>query len=282
MLYRRPLTAAELEFYVGLSERGAAPQKNFYEGLKLSLAAMMVSPEFLYRVESVAPDGKALDSYSKASRLSFFLWNSAPDQSLLMAASHGELETPRGLQAQVDRMLTSPKVEQGARAFFSDFLQLDRVSDLSKDTVVYPLFTQGVATDLTEQALRTIVDHLLTRDQPYPELFTTRKTFMNRRLGLIYQAAVASPAGWEPYEIPADEDRAGLLGQGAFLAQFAHEGRSSPTLRGRAIREVLMCQPIPNPPANVDFTGFNDTKNAVLKTARQRLSHHVSNPTCAA
>jgi hypothetical protein len=280
-LFRRPLTEAEIQFYVGLAGRGAEPTKDFYKGLELGLASMLVAPEFLYRMDTAAADGGQLDSYSKASRLSFLIWDSVPDQALLAAASHGELGTPKGLQAQVDRMLASPRAEQGARAFFTDFLQLDRVADLSKDTVVYKRFTSAVGQDLKEQMLLTVVDHLVTQDKPYPELFTTRKTFLNRRLGLMYNAPVSKAAGWEPYEIPASDERAGILGQGAFLALFSHEGRSSPTLRGRAVREVLLCQPVPNPPANVDFSGFNDTSNAVLKTARQRLTRHVSDPVCA-
>jgi hypothetical protein len=280
-VFRRPLTAAEVQFYTDLAGRGSGPTRDFYKGLELGLASMLVAPEFLYRMDTAAPDGAQIDSFSKASRLSFLIWDSIPDETLLAAASRGELETPKGLQAQVDRMLASPKAEQGARAFFTDFLQLDRVADLSKDTVVYKRFTSSTGQDLKEQTLLTVVDHLVKQDKSYPELFTTRKTFLNRRLGLMYNAPVAKAEGWQPYEIPAGDERAGLLGQGAFLALFSHEGRSSPTLRGRAIREVLLCQPVPNPPANVDFSGFNDTSNAVLKTARQRLTRHVSDPVCA-
>lgn len=280
-IFRRPLTADETRFYVDLAGRGATPTHDFYAGLQLGLAAMLVSPEFLYRVESLAADGLHLDGWSKASRLSFLIWNSTPDAMLLRAAGRGDLDNPAGLKAQVDRMLASPKAEKGVRAFFADFLELDRVEDLSKDTVVYNRFNNGVNKDLSEQTLRSVVDLLVVQGRPYPELFTSRKTFLNRRLGLIYGAPVASADGWVPYEFPVEADRAGILGQGAFLALFSHEGRSSPTLRGRAIREVLLCQPVPNPPANVDFSGFNDTSNAVLKTARQRLVRHATDPVCA-
>ncbi|HEX7875739.1 MAG TPA: DUF1592 domain-containing protein [Sphingobium sp.] len=282
LVYRRPLSASEIDFYVGLAARGTAPINDFYKGLELSLASMLVAPEFLYRMETAAPGGQELDGYAKASRLSFLIWNSGPDAMLFKAAETGALDTPEGARAQVDRMLSSPRVEQGARAFFSDFLQLDSVGNVSKDTLVYPRFTAGVGEDLKEQALRTIVDHMLTRNGSYPDLFTTRRTFLNRKLGLVYQVPVATPTGWQSYEFPANSDRLGLLGQGAFLALFSHEGRSSPTLRGRAIREVLLCQPVPDPPANVDFSGFNDTSNAVLKTARQRLTRHNTDPVCAA
>ena len=280
-VFRRPLTAAELDFYVDVAGRGAEPTRDFYKGVELGLASMLVSPQFLYQLETAADDGRQIDSWSKASRLSFLIWNSVPDRMLLTAAARGELDTEKGLQAQVARMLASPKAEEGVRAFFTDFLHLDRVSNLSKDTVVYNRFTPAAAADLKEQMLLTVVDHVLTQDKPYPELFTTRKTFLNRRLGLMYQTPVAKAEGWEPHELPANDERAGILGQGAFLALFSHEGRSSPTLRGRAIREVLLCQPVPNPPANVDFSGFNDTSNAVLKTSRQRLDRHNTDPVCA-
>ncbi|HEX7821671.1 MAG TPA: DUF1592 domain-containing protein [Sphingobium sp.] len=281
-VYRRPLAPNETDFYLKLAERGAAPVHDFYKGLELSLASMLVSPEFLYRIETIAPGRKDFDPYTKASRLSFLIWNSIPDTALFAAAARGDLETPADLKIQVDRMLASPRTEQGARAFFTDFLQFDRVGDVSKDTLVYPRFTTGVGPDLREQALRTIVDILVTRNQPYPDIFSSRRTFLNRRLGLLYQVPVASQAGWEPHEFPVNSDRVGLLGQGAFLALFSHEGRSSPTLRGRAIREVLLCQPVPDPPGNVDFSGFNDTSNTMLKTARQRLDRHTTDPVCAA
>jgi hypothetical protein len=281
LLFRRPLSAQEVAFYVDLAGRGSSPLGDFYKGLELSLAAMLVSPQFLFWIEAAAPGGAQLDSYSKAARLSAVIWNTVPDAGLLDAARTGAIDTPEGLRTQVERLLASPRFEQGARAFFTDFLQLDRVSDLAKDPLVYSRFTTGVAGDFKEQTLLTLVDHLLTRDQPYPQLFTDRRTFLNRRLGLIYGVPVATATGWQSYDFPARSDRAGLLGQGAFLALFSHEGRSSPTLRGRAIREVLMCQAVPNPPANVDFSGFNDTSNAVLKTARQRLSRHASDPVCA-
>ena len=281
-LFRRPLSLKEVAFYVDLATRGAQPVNDFYKGLELSLAAMLVAPEFLYRVETAGPDGGQLDDYTRASRLSYLIWNSVPDKTLFDAAALGGLRTPEGVKAQVDRMLASPRAEQGARAFFTDFLQLDRLPDLSKDMIVYPRFTTGAASDFKEQALRTVIDHLLTRDLPYPQLFSTPRTFLNRKLGLIYQVPVASATGWEAHIYPEEEQRLGLLAQGAFLALFSHEGRSSPTLRGRAIREVLLCQPVPDPPANVDFSGFNDTSNILLRTARQRLARHASDPACAA
>ena len=281
LVLRRPMTASELDFYVGIANRAAATTGDFHTGLGVGLSSLLVSPEFLYRVETAAADGHELSAWSKASRLSFLLWNTMPDEALLNAAARGQLETPRGLQAQVDRMLASPRLEQGVRAFFTDVFYLDRVSDLAKDPIVYPRFVASVPQELAEQLLRTLLDHLIVADRPYPELFTSRKTFLTRRLGVVYRVPVSQVEGWQPHEFDADDERAGLLGQGAFLALYSHEGRSSPTLRGKAIREVLLCQPVPMPPANVDFSGFNDTGNVVLRTARQRLGRHSSDPVCA-
>jgi hypothetical protein len=147
--------------------------------------------------------------------------------------------------------------------------------------VIYPYFNQDVALALPEQTLRTVVDHLLTRNGDYRQLFTTPRTFMNRTLGALYQVPVASEKGWEPYQFGPGDDRAGLLGQAGFLAIYSHSGRSSATLRGRAIREVLLCQPVPNPPGNVNFTAVQDVHNKATPTARDRLQSHATDPSCS-
>ena len=130
--------------------------------------------------------------------------------------------------------------------------------------------------------LRMIVDQLVTQKGDYRDLFTTRRTFINRALGPLYQAKVSATQGWVPYDFSAQDDRAGLLGQAGFLALYAHSGRSSPTLRGRAIRELLLCQPVPNPPGNVNFTAVQDVTSTAMPTAKMRLTAHNSDPVCAA
>lgn len=282
LIFRRPLTKQQSDFYSGIAGRTANALGDFNKGLELTLASMLVSPQFLFWTEISDEGGQYLDAWSKASRLSSVLWDTVPDAILLDAAANGELETADGLRAQVERMMASPRFEKGTRAFLADFLHLERVDDIAKDPLVYPRFTTGVGPDMMEQTLLTLVDKLLVREEPYPRIFTGRDTFLNRRLGLVYGIPVSSAKGWESIQLPATSERMGLLGQGAFLALFSHEGRSSPTLRGRAIREVLMCQPVPNPPANVDFSGFNDTSRVELKTAKQRLDMHNTDPVCAA
>lgn len=285
-LFRRPMTAEEQAFYVKLAGDGAGPNKSFTKGLELALGAMLVSPRFLYIVETAEPDPARpgelrLDAWSRASRLSFLLWNTTPNEVLLKAAESGRLNSQAQLAATADAMVKSPRFEQGVRAFFADMLLFEKFDELSKDSVIFPYFNQDVAAALPEQMLRTITDHLVTRSGDYRQLFTTPRTFMTRSLGGVYQVPVSRSQGWVPYEFAPGDDRAGLLGQAGFLALYSHSGRSSPTLRGRAIRELLMCEPVPNPPGNVNFTAVQETGNKATPTARIRLMAHATEPACA-
>jgi hypothetical protein len=286
LLFRRPLTQPELAEQVSLAHRAAQTSGDFYAGLQLALATELERPEFLFRIDGVAPDpdhpGKQrLNAYGKASRLSFLLWNTAPDDALLTAAAQGELDSERGLARQVDRMLASPRLEVGVRSFFVDMLAFDGFDTLAKDPTIYPAFNAAVAADAQEQTLRTIVDLLVTRNGDYRDLFTTRKTFLDRVLGPIYRLPVAPKHSWVPYEFPVDDPRTGVLSQISFAALYAHPGQSSPTLRGKAVREIFLCQKVPAPPANVNFAVAQDTSNPEFRTARARLTAHRTNPTCA-
>jgi len=285
LLYRRPLTQNELAIQVNKAAEATGALGDFYDGLELSLASMMVSPPFLFRQEIMEPDPDRrgqmrLDAYSKASRLSFFLWDAAPDPLLLQAAENGELHTKAGVQRQVDRMLASPRLKDGVRAFFADMLEFDTFETLSKDTTLYPKFTFRVVEDASEQTLRTIVNHLLTEDGDYRELFTTQRTYLTPLLGSLYRVPVATPDGWAEYHFNADDGHAGILTHLSFVALHSHPGRTSPTLRGKALREILLCQKVPDPPGNVDFNIVQDTANPNFKTARQRLDAHATEPMC--
>lgn len=284
-LFRRPVPADELAAYVKMAGDAAGPTGSFYKGLELALAAMLVSPRFLYVIETATtdpetPGGLVLDDYSRAARLSYTLWNSTPNETLLRAAETGKLKDPKQLSAFASKMVDSPRFQQGVRAFFTDMLLFERFDELSKDPVIYPYFNSQVAQAMPEQMLRTIVDHLVTHKGDYRQLFTTNRTFMNRSLGALYQVPVRS-SGWEKHEFRPEEDRAGLLGQAGFLAMYSQSGRSSPTLRGRAIRELLMCQPVPNPPGNVNFTAVQETGNMSMPTARVRLTAHMADENCS-
>jgi hypothetical protein len=283
LLYRRPLTPAELKRSIAVATVAAKSLGGFYPGLAYALAGMLETPSFLFitdRLKSGA-DRPTLDPYSKASRISFFLWNSAPDDDLLNAAEKGDLDSKSGLQHQVDRMLASPRLKDGVRAFFIDMLALDDFDTLSKDPVIYPAFGLAATNDAKESMLRTITSQLIDSHGDYRDLFTTHKTFLSGPLGVVYRAPVTAPDGWVPYEFPADQPRAGILSQLGFAALHSHPGRSSATLRGRAVRELILCEKVPDPPGDVNFSLVQDTGNPDYKTARQRLTAHRSSPSCA-
>ena len=288
LLYRRPLSAEELREALSLAASAAQSLRSFYSGMQISLAGMLESPQFLFRQEVAEPDPHhpgtyRLDAYSKASQLSFFLWNAGPDARLMAAARTGKLETQSGLADEVERMLQSPRLEAGVRAFFADMLQFDLFDTLAKDAQIYPKWTAQVAKDAQEQTLRSVVDLLLTRRGDYRDLFTTRETFLTPLLGSIYGVPVAQSAmtPQQPYEFPEGDPRAGLHAHASFVALHSHEGLSSPTLRGKALRELLLCEPVPAPPGNVNFATAQDTHNPNFKTMRERLTAHRTDPTCA-
>jgi hypothetical protein len=283
LLYRHPLAPDQSAALVEKAGEAAGRLKDFYAGLAYALEGMLISPEMLLITETAEPDPahpgrRRLDSYSLATRLSLFLWNANPDGALLKAAADGELQTPRGRARIVDMMLASPRLETGVRAFFDDMFGFEDFDTLAKDAETYPSFTGATAADAREQTLRTIIDHLLVRDADYRDLFTTRRTFVSAALAPIY--GVPAGNGWVPYEFPADSPRAGILTQVSFLALHSHPGRSSPTRRGKALRELLLCQTVPRPPANVDFSAVENPKSPV-KTQRERVAIHLTNPVCA-
>ncbi|MEO7248312.1 MAG: DUF1588 domain-containing protein [Novosphingobium sp.] len=285
-LFRRPLSESETAFYVRQAGEVAGRSGSFWKGLELSLAAMLVSPNYLYVIERGEPDpanpgSLRLDNPSRATRLAMMLWNSTPNTALLKAAEEGRLTDQAQLNAIATAMVNSRRFEQGVRAFFADMLLFEKFDDLAKDPIVYPYFNQEVAAALPEQTLRSITDLLLTRNGDYRQIFTTNRTFMTRVLGPLYQVPVHRSSGWEAHDFGPSDDRAGILGQAGFLSIYSHSGRSSPTLRGRAIREVLMCQPVPNPPGNVNFTAVQDVHNKAMPTARDRLTTHATDPTCS-
>ncbi|MDB5424814.1 MAG: hypothetical protein JWQ29_2230 [Phenylobacterium sp.] len=284
LLFRRPLAASEVKAYAAFAGATTTRLGDFYAGLQGALARMLVSPEFLFRIETArgGPSGPMqLDGYGKASRLSFLMWNTTPDDELLRAAAAGELETKDGLARQVDRLMASPRLATGVRAFFSDAAGFDGFDSLSKDVVIYPRFDAAVAADAREETLRLVVDHLITRRADYRDLYTTRRGFLTRKLGLIYNVPVQNRYGWTEYEFAKEDNRDGILSRMSFLALHGHPGRSSPTLRGKAIRELVLCQEVPAPPANVNFALVQDVKNPAFRTARARLGRHNDDPVCA-
>jgi hypothetical protein len=286
LLYRRPLAADEASSILAVAEMAARQGVGFYRGLELALARLLVSPNFIFRVEDFDRQrgGPQLNDYAIATRISFLLWDAPPDAALIDAAASGALRSESGLQAQVDRLIASPRFTEGVRAFFSDMFGYEQFDGVSKDQAIFPIYTSQLAKDAKEQVLRTIVQVLVDDRADYRELFTTPKTFMNRGLGGLYNVAVPATGfdGWAPYTFGKSDNRAGILTLAAFLMlDLTHEGRTSPTIRGRSVRELLLCQTVPLPPGNVNFALVQDVHNPLLKTARGRLTAHRDDPVCA-
>jgi len=283
LMFRRPLEKDKLAELVSHANSSADKLGDFYAGLAVAIEEVLMSPKAMLIAETAEPDPKnpghmRLDGYSLASRLSYFLWDAAPDEALLKAAETGEIQTEKGRAKIVDMMIASPRLKDGLRAFFDDMYDFEKMTTLAKDALVYPAFTGLTAEDAREQTLRTVVDHLITKKGDYRDLYTTRTTFLSPPLAALYQ--LPTTKGWIEYQFPDSSPRAGVLTHISFLASHSHPGRSSPTLRGKALRELLLCQPVPRPPANVDFSALENPKSE-HKTQRDRVNFHLENPVCA-
>jgi hypothetical protein len=284
-LWRRPLADAEVTALVTLAANAATTLGDFHRGLEYALSAMLQSPHFLFRAELAEPAAAAeparFSAYSLAARLSFFLWNAPPDDALLAAAAAGRLATDDGVRAEVERLVASPRLARGLRAFVTEWLGLQHLDTVSKDPMVFTSFSNDVPAAAREETL-SLAEHLaLTRDGDFRDLLTTRETFVNRRLASIYnvRAPLQTRAdGFGLVTIPDDSPRRGLLGHVSILALAAHPTSTSPTLRGKFIREALLCNEVPMPPVNVN-TALPEPA-AGLRTMRERLSRHQADPSC--
>lgn len=285
LLFRRAPREDERQFHLSIARDAYAQTGSSAMAYTAALEAMLVSPQFLFIQETTEPDpakpGTArLTADARAARLAQLLWNSSPDRVLIGAAAAGELATLAGLERQIQRMMKAAHFERGMRAFFADMLRFDAFETLEKDSQIYPAFSLAVAEDAREQTLRTLVDVLLTEQADYRDIFVTRTLPLSQPLARIYRLPLPAPQGWHRVTLPEGDPRIGIQSQIGFVALHAHEGRSSPTLRGRAVREALLCQAVPDPPGDVDFSQFNDP-NSPVATARERLAIHSTNPSCA-
>lgn len=282
-LFRRPLSPEKVTELVSAAHVAASNNRDFYMGLSGVLEGMLIDPLVLLVADTTEPDPhhlgqRRLDPYAFASRLSLFLWNSVPDDELLKAAETGEIYSSKGRAKIISTMLASPKLESGVRAFFEDMFAFDDFDTLSKDPTVYPAISGTVLKDAREQTLRTIYDQLIKRNGDYRDLFTTRETFMSPALASVYK--VQSSPGWQPYTFPPDSPRVGILTHVSYLTVHSHPARSSPTRRGKALRELLLCQKVPSPPPNVDFS-LVENPPPNIRTQRERVNLHLKNPVCA-
>jgi hypothetical protein len=286
-LFRRPIDSQLLKTRISLAADVAEQTGKVDSALEAAMVSLLTAPDFLFRVERAeavpgAVNTWTLDPYSRAARISFLLWDAPPDKELLATAKSRGLMTDTGLKAQVDRLLASPRVEQGVRAFFTDYLQLDRFDGLTKDVAQYPKFSPAVATAAREQTLRVVLAQVMHGGGDLREIFTTRDTFIDRSLAAIYRVPYAAKTKdeWVPYTFDEASGHSGILTQVTFNSLFSHPARSSPTKRGVAVNEIFRCVIVPQPPADVDLSTLSSAANTG-KTVRDRLIFHRSEPMCS-
>ena len=282
--WRRPLSTDERARLVALAGEAAERLGDFHRGLQFAVAAMLQSPYFVFRTEVGRPSQEypgwhRLTDWELATRLAYFLWATTPDDELLDATAAGVLSTPEGLDGQVRRLLGDDRARQGMRAFFEDMLLLERLDEMSKDPTVFLHFSSEVGASAREETLRTLEHMVFDRDADYREIFTTRTTFIDRRLAAIYSVPAPAREGFGLHEHPEESLRRGLLGHVSFLAANAHVATTSPTLRGAYIRRTFMCASIPVPPPDVNTSIPEATIEA--PTLRQRVARHLEEPVCA-
>jgi len=282
-IWRRPMSEDETEAIMNVGMEARETLGSFEQGVEYALMAMLQSPYFLYRFTVGEEDAESAGqrrytSWEMASRLSFFLWNSIPDDTLFDAAANGALVTPSGIAAQVDRMVADGRFEDGLKNFFAEWLDLYALDALVKDPTIYKHYSPVLGGFAREETLRLVTHLFAELDAPYHDLFTTRTTFVNRHLAAVYNVPAVAEEGFGEITLPEDGTRRGFLGQVSFLAHNAHAVASSPTLRGLFVRERLLCQTIESPPSEVNPAIPEPSPDAV--TLRERLMTHMEDPVC--
>jgi hypothetical protein len=279
---RRPLTGEEIDRFVGLWRAGKQ-RLHFDEGIEMVVQAMLQSPHFLYRVEVGEPPAKGETvrrptPWEQASRLSYMLWGTMPDDELFAAAEADALRTPEQIGAHAQRMIADPRARANVASFFAQWLQLDEIDHLDKDVAVYPRFSSEIR-PLLRKEIATFIDHVVwDSGGGVEELLTADYSFMNRRLAEYY--GVTGPTGEAFERVDLDPTRhAGILTQAGILASLAKPNQSSPVHRGKWVRERLLCEELMPPPPNVEVTPPNLDPGL---TTRERFSQHRESPFCSA
>ena len=283
--WRRPLDGAEIDRLDALAATAATALDDALEGARWATVALFTSPSFLYRTElgAVAESGALrFTGYEMASRLSFLIWNSLPDQLLLDQAQSGMLDTPEGIRAAATRMLDVSAGRESVAAFADELMRLDRIAAQAKDPALFPEYGPDLQAGMVRDIRDTWASVAFDDQASALDLFTTTKVIVNADLARLYglDATGLTSTTFETRSLPADGPRAGLLSKAGFLSLFANQKAGSPTLRGKFIREAMMCLPIPPPPPDVN-TAAVDQPSDVPMTRRQKLEEHRTNPACA-
>ena len=282
--YRRPVSYRDIEMPLAFYEQGRAGG-NFEAGIELALRAMLTSPEFLFRIErdpeDVAP-GTAYDlsDIELASRLSFFIWSSIPDDTLLDAAEAGQLADRAGLERQVRRMLTDPRAESLTTNFADQWLYLRNLDATEPNLRLFPDFDDNLR-NAFRQETQMLFSSIVTEDRNVIDLLDADYTFLNERLARHYDIAGVYGTQFRRIALPADSVRRGLLGHGSLLTVTSYATRTSPVRRGKWVLENVLGMPPLIPPANVPPLEEPDP-GVAARSMRERMEAHRANAVCAA
>lgn len=280
--FRRPLDSEGRALLKGVFDAAKA-QWDYPTAVRLVIEAALQSPRFLYRIEFGMPDPGAegavkLDDYEVASRLSYLLWGSMPDDALLDAAGKGELRTKDQIAAQARRLLGDPKARDVIENFHEQWLGLGKLDTVDKDTTTFPSYTPALKTAWRAETMAFVSDVILDGDGSVETLLTAPYTMMNADVAAYYGVS-SGPTGSAFERVDLDPDqRAGLLTQPSILAVNAHADQTSPVHRGKFVRERLLCEPISPPPPNVKAVPPPVDPDA---TTRERFAQHSTDPACS-
>ncbi len=277
--FRRPVSDDDLAGLMAFYDAGIR-NGGFESGVRDALSAVLASPHFIYRAETGADEGAvALSDLELASRLSFFLWSSLPDQELLELAEQARLSDPDVLAKQVKRMLADDRAESLVEDFAFQWLDVAKLDEIVPDRGQFP-HASGLLDPraLMKEELKLFVDSVLRSDRSVVDLLTADYTYLNERLAMHYGIETVKGARFRRVTLP-DETRYGLLGKGAVLMLTAYPNRTSPVLRGAWIQERLVGSPVPAPPPDVpDLT--ENKRGEPPRTLRARLEQHRESPVC--
>ncbi len=280
--YRRPVTDADvqkpMEFY-----RASRAESGFDSGIEMALSAVLVNPQFLFRIEQDPPglaQGTAyrVSNLELASRLSFFLWSSIPDDELLDLAARDELSHPEVLQRQVRRMLADPRSRSLVTNFAAQWLHLRNLESITPDLRLFPDFDDNLR-QAFRQETELGFESILREDRSVLDLLKSDDTFLNERLAKHYGIPHVYGSHFRRVELGDDSERGGLLRQGSILTVTSYATRTSPVIRGKWILENLLGTPPPPPPANVPALKDNTVSSSL--SVRERLAEHRRNIACA-
>ena len=282
--YRRPVTEEDLRPLLGVYEAGRK-EGDFERGIGLALQRILVSPEFLFRIErdpaKAAPGTPyRISDLELASRLSFFLWSSIPDDQLLNLAAAAKLKDPGVLERQVRRMLADPKSKALVTNFFGQWLYLRNLPGVHPDPEAFPDFDENLRAAF-EQETQLFLESNLREDRSVLNLLNANYTFLNDRLAKFYGIPDVYGSQFRRVSLAGHDERRGLLGQGSVLTVTSYANRTSPTLRGKWLLSNVLGTPPPPPPPNVPSLNEDNKRNGKVLTMRERMEEHRNNPACS-